>query len=59
MVSITWEEMSQENEANTGLDTDIRDREEDRQLMVLDPAVPEAVSKNELCPPIYSLILFG
>ena len=59
IVSISWEEMSQENEANTGRDTDTRDREEDRQFMVLDPAVPEAVSENELCPPIYSLILFG
>lgn len=36
-----------------------RDREEDRQPTVLDPAAPEAVAENELCSSIHSLTLFG
>lgn len=42
MVSTSEVEMAQENEANTKRDTDTRDREEERLLKVLDPAVPEA-----------------
>lgn len=42
MVSTSEVEMAHENEANTKRNTDTRDREEERLLKVLDPAVPEA-----------------
>lgn len=42
MVSTSYVEMIQENEANTERDTHTRDREEERLFKVLDPAVPEA-----------------
>lgn len=42
MVSTSYVEMVQENEANTERDTHTRDREEEWLLKVLGPAVPEA-----------------